>query len=98
MITGFRVNVRRGKVILSNDKGAVLEISARGICSLTDDPAFYDVPRMLTIQIALARYGRGATLAIGGSWAKRRAYRRAGFKVINNSIPARVGRFVLSLA
>ena len=98
MITGFHVGVRGGKVILSNGTTPLLEISARGIRSLTDDPAFYDAPRMLMIQLTLAKYGRGATIAVTGSWGDRRAYRRAGFNVINNNMTARIGRFALSLA
>src|SRR3954447_4629383 len=98
MITGFHVGVRRGKVILGNGTTPLLEISARGIRPLTNDPAFYDAARTLMIQLTLAMYGYGATLAFSGSWGERRAYRRAGFKVINTSIPARVGRFMLALA
>src|SRR3954454_3825706 len=98
MITGFHVGVRGGKIILSNDTSPLLEISARGIRPLTNDPAFYDAARALTIQLTLAMYGYGATLAFSGSWGERRAYRRAGFKVINTSMPARLGHFVLSLA
>src|SRR3954471_10813839 len=95
MITGFHAGVRGGKVILSNGTTPLLEISARGIRPLTADPAFYDAARNLVIQLTLAMYGRGATLLVSGSWGDRRAYRRAGFNVINNSIPARIGRFAL---
>src|SRR4051794_7806692 len=96
MIAGLQARVSGTRVILSNGTTPLLEISAGGIRSY--DPAFYDAARTLSIQLTLAMYGQGATLAVRGSWGDRRAYRRAGFNVINDSVPARLGRFVLSLA
>src|SRR4051794_33604192 len=100
MITGFQASVRGSKVILSDGAKPLLEISAGGVNSLAYDPydpAFYDAARKLTIRLALARYGHGTTLAVQGSWGDRRAYRRAGFKLINDNVSARVGRFILGL-
>jgi hypothetical protein len=94
MIAGLQAGVRGGKVILSNGTTPLLEISARGISPLTNDPALVNAARTLTIQLALAMYGQGETLAVSGSWGDRRAYRRAGFNVINNNMTARVGRFI----
>ncbi len=100
MIAGLQASVRGSKIILSNGTTPLVEITASSVNSLAYDPynpAIYNAARTLTILLAMRMYGRGATLAVRGSWATRRAYRRAGFKVINDSIPARIGRFVLSL-
>src|SRR4051812_11956516 len=81
-ITGLQVSVRGRKVILSDGATPLLAISSGGVRSLAYDPynpAFADAARMLTIRLALARYGHGATLALRGSWGDRRACRRAGF-------------------
>jgi hypothetical protein len=99
MIAGLQASVRGSKIILSNGTTPLVEITASSVNSLAYDPynpAIYNAARTLSILLAMKMYGQGATLAVRGfSWADRRAYRRAGFKIINNSIPARIGRFIL---
>lgn len=95
LITGFEVGVQGGSVILSDGEKPLLEITSNGVRTLTDDPAFIDGARELNVRLAVVMYGRGATIPLRGSWADRRAFRRAGFRVINNNLSARFGRFVL---
>ena len=95
MITGFEVSVRGRSVILSDGEKPLLEITSKGVRSLTDDPAFIDGARELNVRLAVAMYRPGASIPLRGSWADRRAFRRAGFRVINNNLSARFGRFVL---
>src|ERR1700759_1484414 len=95
MITGFEASVRGGSMILRDGEKPLLEITSRGIRSLTDDPAFIDGARELNVRLAVAMYRPGASIPLRGSWADRRAFRRAGFRVINTNLSARFGRFVL---
>jgi hypothetical protein len=97
MIHGFRVGVRGGAVYLSDASQPLLKITPRGVVPLTNDPAIIQTALQLTIHLAIARYGHGATLPITASWSERRAFRRAGFTVINNNLSARAGRFLLRL-
>jgi hypothetical protein len=95
LITGFEVSVQGGCVILSDGEKPLLEITSRGVRSLTDDPAFIDGARELNVRLAVAMYRPGASIPLRGSWADRRAFRRAGFRVINDNPSARFARFVL---
>jgi hypothetical protein len=51
----------------------------------------------MMVRLTLARYGQGAIIAVRGSAASRRAYRGAGFHVVNDNFSARVARAVLHL-
>lgn len=95
--TGMSVSLRGGAVYLSDASTPLLKITPRGVVPLTDDPAVIQAALQLTIQIAIALYGRGATLPIQASFSERRAFRRAGFTVINDNLSARAGRFLLGL-
>jgi hypothetical protein len=100
MIAGLQASVRGSKIILSNGTTPLVEITASSVNSLAYDPFnpdIYNAARTLSILLATKMYRQGATLAIRGSLADRRAYRRAGFKVINDNVSARVGRFFLGL-
>lgn len=101
MIHGFGVDVRSGSVYLTNgsesDPKCLLKITSRGIVPMIDDYETHQMARQLNVQLALASYRQGATLPIRGSWGDRRAYRQAGFKVINANPSARLGRFILGL-
>ena len=97
IVANLRLGMRGGAVYLSDRSAPLLKITPRGVVPLTDDPAVIQAALQLTIQIAIALYGRGATLPIQASFSERRAFRRAGFTVINNNISARAGRFLLGL-
>jgi hypothetical protein len=86
LITGFEVSVRGGSVILSDGEKPLLEITSRGVRSLSDDPAFIDGARELNIRLARATYRPSTTIPLRGSWADRRAFRRVGFRVIKGSL------------
>jgi hypothetical protein len=87
--TGITVGVRGGAVYLSDASAPLLKITPRGVVPLTNDPAMIQAALQLTIQLAIALYGRGATLPIQASFSERRAFRRAGFTVINDNLTAR---------
>jgi len=97
MIHGFRVGVSGGAVFLGNGSAPLLKITPRGVVPMTTDPAVIQAALLLTIQLAIARYGHGATLPLRASSSDRRAFRRAGFTVINDNLSAHAGRFLLGL-